>query len=145
MTVDEMLDREEIRHLMAVYNTAGDGGRREEFSSTFTEDAVLDAPGLHFEGRENIVAGLFSGVDNKDPNRKLPKFVRHNLTTSKITFPEPGKAIGRTYFIVVTDAGLDHNGVYTDEFRKVDGVWKIHRRVVRVEYIIDDSRFDLGQ
>ncbi len=146
MTVEELLAREEIRHLMAVYNTAGDGGRREEFHSVFCEDAVLIAPGINLEGRENIVDGLFAGVDTPQPTtRAKPKFVRHNLTTSKITFTSATTAVGRTYFMVVTDAGLDHCGVYSDQFRKDDDGWKIAHRVVRSDYVSADSRFDLGQ
>jgi len=141
MTVEELLAREEIRHVMAVYNTAGDSVRFDEFRMVFTEDAVLSTPGLHFEGRDNIINELFSSVSDKTSDRQPPKFVRHNLTTSKITFPESGKAIGRTYFHVNTDVGLDHCGVYNDEFRQEADGWKIARRVVKLDYRSPDSRF----
>jgi hypothetical protein len=143
MEIEELLAREEIRQLIAVYATAGDGGRREQFSSVFTEDAVLSAPGLHYEGRDNIVQGLFAGSRSSSSKRALPKFVRHNITTSNITFTGSGCASGRSYFVVVTDVGLDHSGVYTDEFRKVDGAWKIASREVRIDYCSPHTRFEL--
>lgn len=143
MEIEELLAREEIRQLIAVYATAGDGGRREQFSKVFAEDAVLSAPGLHYEGRDNIVQGLFAGSRAGSSKRAPPKFVRHNITTSNITFTGPASARGRSYFVVVTDAGLDHSGVYTDEFRKIDGAWKIASREVRIDYCSPDTRFEL--
>ena len=141
MTVEELLAREEIHHLMATYNTAGDSLRVEEFGSVFSEDATLDTGTLKWVGRENIVRGLFPAVADSTSSLRRPKFVRHNLTTSKITFSGENDARGRTYFQVNTDIGLDHCGVYSDEFHRVAGEWKIRRRVVRTEYWSDDSYF----
>jgi hypothetical protein len=143
MDMEELLAREEIRQLIATYATAGDGGRRHEFSSVFSEGAVLRAPGIHCEGKNNIVRTLFSDDQSDGSKRSAAKFVRHNITTSNITFTDATVAIGRSYFLVVTDAGLDHSGVYTDEFCKVDGAWKIARREVRIDYCSPQTRFDL--
>ena len=144
MDIEELLAREEIRQLIAIYATAGDGGRREQFGTVFTLDAVLRAPGIHCEGRDNIVQGLFADNQSDSTKRPAVKFVRHNITTSNITFTGPDGAKGRSYFVVVTDAGLDHSGVYTDEFRKIDGAWKIASRDVRIDYCSPETRFELG-
>ena len=141
MTNDELLAREEIRHIMAVYNTAGDSIRKEEFGSVFTDDAELTTAQFSLCGKSEIMNRLFQRVSDERTNARRPKFVRHNLTTSKIVFESSERAKGRTYFQVNTDIGLDHFGVYNDEFRKENGAWKISRRTVKTEYMAENSYF----
>lgn len=143
MTVDDMLAREHIRHLMATYNMAGDGGRKDEFSACFAEEAFLQTPDAQFSGRSAIVEGLFSAVGGLLDAGGKPKFrfARHHLSTCQITLTGPDTAKARSYFVVITDSGVDHSGVYTDEFCVEAGAWKIARRLVRVEYINPASVF----
>lgn len=141
MTVDELLARESIRNLMAIYNTAGDSLRKDEFASVFTEDAELLTGNLSFKGKDAIREGIFSSVSETRSNPRQPEFVRHNLTTSKITFIDNDTAKGRTYFQVNTDIGLDHCGIYLDEFCREGEEWKIARRKVRTEYMAENSYF----
>jgi uncharacterized protein (TIGR02246 family) len=137
--LDELLARDEIRQLMARYNTAGDTGRREEFASVFTEDAQLVAPNLDLRTREAIVAGLFQAPDAASAKRPAFRVYRHHLTTCKIDVTGPDAAKGRTYFLVITDVGLDHTGVYTDEFQREADGWKISRRQVRLDHVSPQS------
>lgn len=141
MSIDELLAREEIRHLMAVYNTAGDSMRTEEFGTVFTEDAQLLTDAFEFQGKAAILDGLFRSVSDSQQANRRPRFVRHNLTTSNVNFDSSTSAKGRTYFQVNTDIGLDHCGVYMDVFRNTDGCWKIFRRVVKTEYFAENSYF----
>jgi ketosteroid isomerase-like protein len=146
VNVDELIAREQIRNVMATYNIAGDRGRKEEFASVFTEDAVLETPDLRFEGRDAIVEGLFSRVASTDagPRRDKASIVRHNLTTSLVRFTGSTTAEGRTYFVVVTDVGADHSGVYIDRFRKEGDRWLIAHREVRLDFVAEDAVFDPG-
>ncbi len=146
MDVEEMLAREEIRHLMATYNQAGDSGKRELFESVFTVDAVLESPLSRYEGRDAIVEGLFARTDRSQPGSEKPRlsFLRHNLTTSRIGFTSPVEARGRTYFFVVTDIGPDHSGVYVDRFRKEAGRWLIANREVRLDFVAENAIFAPG-
>jgi hypothetical protein len=134
MLQDEMIARVEISNLMSTYNTAGDSGRREDFSTVFARDAVLEAPGIHFTGLDAIVSGLFS-------SEVKVRFVRHHLTTSKLTFLANDTVRGRTYFQVISDNGLDHCGVYSDSFKREDGAWKIAHRKVLIDFVSEDSCF----
>lgn len=136
MNVEELVAREEIRQLLATYNVAGDRGRREEFGSVFSEDAVLEMPGARCDGRAAILDRLFTS-----PSERKLTFVRHNLTTSKIDFTSPTEANGRTYFFVITDVGLDHSGVYVDRYRKQDGRWWIVHREVRIDFVAENALF----
>jgi hypothetical protein len=138
MTIEEMVAREEIRVLLASYNIGGDRGRIDDLVRCFTLDGVLvrrvGTERHPIEGAAAITAALSkprraSGVD---PAVKV--VVRHNLTTSEIIFEGPDKARGRTYFFVVSEIGPDHCGVYVDEYRKLDGHWKIARREARLDW-----------
>jgi hypothetical protein len=140
MTIDEMLARAEIRMLLESYNIGGDRGRLDQLSSAFASDGELVRPsaaggpqsGVGPEGIRAMLASSRSGTTG--PDRPL-EFVRHHLTTSQITFDSPDHAKGRTYFLVVSEVGIDHSGLYVDEFRKVNGTWKIARREARIDWV----------
>ena len=145
MDAEELQAREEIRQLLASYNVAGDRGRKEEFGSVFSEDAVLEMPGGRCEGREAILERLFAPREAASgrADERMLTFVRHHLTTSKIDFTSPTEAKGRTYFVVLTDIGVDHSGVYVDEYRKRKGRWWIVHREVRIDYVAENPLFGL--
>jgi hypothetical protein len=50
------------------------------------------------------------------------------------------EATGRTYFLVVTNQGPSHQGIYIDRFRKVEGRWLIAEREVTVGWQAPASR-----
>ncbi len=144
MDIEELLAREEIRQLQVTYNTAGDRGKREEFGSVFSEDAVMDMSGEHVVGRVAILDRLFSpqsGLARDASGKRKLNFVRHNLTTSKVDFTSPTTANGRTYFAVITDIGLDHSGVYIDKYAKKSGRWWIVFREVRIDFVAENRVF----
>jgi SnoaL-like domain len=137
--IQVLLARDEIRHVMGCYNTSGDTGRQKEFAEVFTEDAELIAPGLNLQTRDGIIAGLFQKSEATQKSQLKFKVYRHHLTTSKIEITSSTTARGRTYFLVITDVGLDHTGVYTDEFRKESQGWRISRREVRLDHVAPQS------
>lgn len=136
MTVDEMLAREAIRGIMAVYNNAGDRGASEDFASAFTEDGWLEVWGVRHEGR----AGIKAFAENVAGERRVPAtpaagkpFVRHHTTTSRLEIASPTEARGWTYFIIHSNAGFTDTGVYVDTFRKVGPRWLIATRRVKLD------------
>jgi hypothetical protein len=131
-----------IKQTMAAYNIAGDRMKLEALAAAFTPDGVLETTTGRFDGRAAIAGGLGRG----DPDAALvagrrPTVVRHNLTTSLIELTAADEARGRTYFMVYTDIGADHIGVYVDRFRKTDGVWLIAHRRVLIDWVSEDSLF----
>lgn len=137
--------RDAIRQTMVAYNIAGDRFKLQELAETFTEDGVLETPYARAAGHGEIVALL--GGRREEPQGEAPApqggrplFVRHNLTTSQILV-DGEEATGRTYFIVITDRGLDHMGHYVDRFRKVGNQWLIAHRQVRIDYQAENSAF----
>jgi hypothetical protein len=149
LTLDELLTREAIRATMARCTQAGDSLRAEEYAACFTEDGILQttgpqgASGLDLVGRAAILVWQ-SGWREHPPTAETPRsarFARHNLTTCKIELTGPDTAKARTYWMVMTDIGPDHCGVYQDTFRKVGDEWLIAHRKVKTEWSAPDSHF----
>ncbi|MDB5447982.1 MAG: hypothetical protein JWQ97_3299 [Phenylobacterium sp.] len=137
MTVDDLLAYEAIRRTIHAYNLSGDRGRLADLAATFCENGELHTPHGGYTGRAAIAQGLQRGGD---PQSVQPKFVRHNLTTSRIDLTGPRSAEGRHYFVVLTEIGVDRAGVYKDVYEKVGEDWLIRRRDVRLDYVAENTR-----
>ncbi len=133
-------DMEEIRLLLSTYAVNGDRLRLDALAETFAEDGVLETPTATYAGRAEIRKGLGGGRSRQPGQTPAASFSRHNLTTSNIQLTGPDSAAGRTYFVVYTDAGLDHLGFYDDELVREDGCWRFSRRRVRIDWISDTTR-----
>jgi hypothetical protein len=143
MDLQDLLDREEIRCLQDAYNIAGDRGRVAELAQVFASDGVLALRGGDQVGPEAIAASL-ANVGQQPPAEgadRPKRLMRHNLTTRQVVFDSPTEARGRLYFMVYSEIGPDHMGVYVDRYRKVDGAWKIARREVRVDWFAEGSPY----
>jgi hypothetical protein len=128
-----------IRRTLARYNLRGDRG---DLAATFTEDGVLDAPGMHLVGRDAIVARLAASMAGNKPGLTR---VQHNLTTSLIETDGTGEARCQSYFLVLTDIGPDHAGSYRDRLVKRDGEWLIAERSARVSWVSPNTLFVIGR
>lgn len=156
MTIEELLAREAIRDTLAKYNTSGDRAMAEEYAACFTRDGVIESSdrrgsaGIRFEGRDAILKWQTEWKNTPKGSSLTPnvqrkaQFVRHNLTTCKIDLTGPDTAKARTYWMVITDVGPDHSGVYVDDFRKEDGQWLIAHRRVRTDWFAANSHFGGG-
>ncbi|MGZ4795515.1 MAG: nuclear transport factor 2 family protein [Acidimicrobiia bacterium] len=112
MELWELVARESIRDTVARYNRAGDTGRYEEMVACFAPDGVLAVSGeSEHHGRTALLA-FFSGVAAS----ARPGFthLRHCVTNLTIDVDGPTAASATSYFLVVTDIGLDHWGRYRD-------------------------------
>ena len=133
-----MSDIEALRRLISDYNMNGDRGRMAAMGALFGEDGVLEAQRFRLTGAKEISEKLGGTVSS---TAKPPLFMRHNLTTSQFDFVDAENATGRHYFMVVTEIGLDHMGVYVDKYRKRDGAWRFAHRRVQMDYFAPDSGF----
>ena len=140
MDAREAVAREEIRDAISRYNHAGDRGRLAELVSCFHENGSLDLAGIPLlVGRSAIEAHL-AGVVRDLANRTERAVVRHHVSSIQIEFEADDVARAASYFVVFTEIGLDHWGRYADRFERVDGVWGISLRKVRVDGATPDSR-----
>ena len=131
MTIEELLEIEEIRTLRSKWGHFYDGGDIPNLVDLFTDDAVLEFSeryGGHWVGKENIRANYTKYA----PPDKPAYGSLHAGTNSWITLTGPDEAKGRWYLLDFnTRPGIENPlaifGVYDDDYRKVDGVWKIAR------------------
>lgn len=139
-TLEQIVAREAIRHLLSVYNTSGDRGRLTELADTFCEDGILDTGRDRFVGREAIERGLGTGLQRRrDDTTSAPSYVRHHLTTTRIELELPTRANGWIYFIVYSDHGPDHCGTYVDQYRNTPDGWRIAERRVKIHWDSPDT------
>jgi hypothetical protein len=134
-----------IRATLTAYNIAGDRLHLNELAATFTEDGVLETPLAVFHGRDEIKRGLAGGVQDRAQRSSAhsPRLsvVRHHLTTSQIEFEGATVARARSYFLVYSDIGPDHAGVYVDRLADCGGRWLLTHRRVLIDWVADESLF----
>jgi hypothetical protein len=124
----------EIRNLVSAYSVAGDQNKLEQLAECFTEEGVLAAPTQTLVGRAEIIRGL---SDSRVKWRSA--FVRHHVTTTWVQQTSESEAIGRAYFLVISENGLDRSGIYSDEYCVVGGRWLIRYRFVQLDYVTADT------
>ncbi len=141
MTNDELIAREQIRHTLASYNKYGDADDADRFATCFTEDAVLTSIGFNVEGRNAIHRwkqgnqALFAGGDD---NRQAA-FRVHHISSVHIQLLDRDRARVRAPWLVMTDRGLDHSGIYHDKFRRAGDRWLIEKRIIDVLWRAENS------
>lgn len=142
MTDDELKARLAIADRLAAIGQAGDARKADAYADCFTEDGVLDLSaggGEPIAGREAIRAWMKAPSVIPQKADRPAGFVSHHITTSKVDLTGPDTATARTYFLVTSPMGLDHNGFYVDSFRRVGADWLIERRRPRTVWIAPDS------
>ncbi len=149
MTLDEVVARESIRQTIANYTVAGDTRTRELFHGQFAEDALFEfagfapLPGFRHEGIEAIrgMTAAWVKLPVEDPTMRSASFIRHNLTTCDIRLTGPNTATARTYFVVFTDIGPDHAGVYADNLVRQGERWLFAHRRITLDWRSPESIF----
>lgn len=141
MKLDEMLTREAIRYTIGRYNSAIDRSAYPELAEVFTSDGTMAFGGhARFEGREKIIAALTAGAEKRGAF-DAKNFQRHLLGNSIINVVDDRSARSVHYILVITELGVDHSGVYVDDFVKSGDRWLIKHRQASLEWVRPDSRF----
>jgi hypothetical protein len=142
VNLEQAVAREAIRYTQSLCAAAGDRGRLEEMLGAYIDDGVLEIPAGVFRGKAAIAAALQHvpqrrGTEAASEQQRF--FVRHHLTTCHIEFTGADTANARTYFLMMTPAGVDHCGVYSDRFVASASRWLIAHRRVRVDWAAEQS------
>jgi hypothetical protein len=125
-------DRVAIDALLSRYPFLVDQGKHADISQLFTADGIMEGPvGEPGRGRAGIDA-FFRDSATKPIARPLPRLMRHHITSQHIEV-DGDTAESRSYFMALTDEGIDHWGRYRDDLRRVDGEWLINRRTLKVD------------
>ncbi len=127
MTEEERLARAGIEKTLAACTQAGDARKAAAYAGCFIEDGVLDL-GEKIEGREAIRRYMEAPSPIPQPSVSAHSYVSHHLTTCRIEPTSATTATVRTYWLVTTAVGLDHNGYYDDRFCLVGDEWLIASR-----------------
>ena len=142
-------DLEDIRQVRIDYTYFWDAGDAEGTASVFTDDAVIET---HYQGKP-FAAG---GAEGKEAIRAY--YARHMksgqgddrgkalhiVSNPQIRLTGPDTATGTW---ILTDIAIGQAspekppqilyGTYNDDYRKVDGIWKIQRMNLQVLYVTD--------
>jgi hypothetical protein len=102
-------------------------------------------------GREAIMKGLSRGRERKDSRAQMDqgaarvKRIRHHHV-SNVLFESLAKDEARvaSYFIMISEFGLDHMGRYFDRLVPVGDVWLMAHRVVSIDWYAEGSLFAGG-
>lgn len=137
-SIKALLDREEIRNLRTLYAHHLDSNNIAALDQVFSDDAVVDVTVGKMEGLDAIRAGLTDAFKlyNRDHRGSYPFL--HAITNHWITLTGPDTAQGRCYLIDFETASKpDPNpllllGLYADEYRRIDGEWRITRTTLEV-------------
>jgi hypothetical protein len=142
--INEALDRTQIYHAMTTYGFGVDTADIDTILTAFTPDAVLEVRDTEHRGHDRIrafyEAALSEGLEAKRTGDT--RLLRHNLTTSYVTFDSADRATGRTYFFVITAHGPDHSGVYSDRFVRTGESWLMGERRVVVDWYSAGSWYE---
>jgi hypothetical protein len=134
MTDQELRARLAIADRLAACTQAGDARKADAYAACFTGDGMLQLDQA-IAGREAIQRWMAGATIIPQPSSGAPGFVSHHLTTCKITLTGADTATARTYWLVTSAAGLDHNGYYDDRLRRVGEDWLLEHRRPRTLWI----------
>jgi hypothetical protein len=133
--LQRLVDREELKELRARYCYCVDEQDWEPFFDLFVPDPTLDFGGM----------GVYEGRDGLE--RFAAEFVEAQLEGSAHLLSNPildiegDEATGRWYvespLTFADGSGAWRQGWYRDEYRRVDGAWKIDSITMRFVYTAD--------
>ena len=145
LTIEELLDREMIRDVLADYAVSMDlapDTTATALVNAFHPDGVMITTDGHvYSGRAEI-EGYVEGLTKKRAGGP-EVYARHWKFPCRFSFPRPGHADTVTYTLVLTEKGLDQVCTHRDHLVKEEGRWYIKERRISIEYLTADSRLDL--
>ncbi len=125
MNASDLVEIEAIKQLKARYFRFLDTKQWDAWRELFTEDFRAEVygphPVIHFESRDEMV----------DSNRKIlaeaPTVHHGHMPEIELTGPDTARGIWAMLDVVKLGAGFVGYGHYHEEYRKVDGHWRIAR------------------
>jgi hypothetical protein len=131
-----------IADRLAAIALAGDARKADAYAGCFTKDGVLNLTlggGGVIVGRETIRNWMQAPSPIPQRSDRPSGFISHHITSSQVELTGPDTAKARTYFLVTSPVGLDHNGYYDDRFERVGEDWLIAYRRPRTLWLAPDS------
>jgi SnoaL-like domain len=124
MEIWELSIRESVRQTLADYTAGTDRNRLDDIAACFAPDGVLAFTGGEpMVGPAAIVAGLSAQVDRFAEGPVPLTHVRHHVSSVRFGVVTRDRAEVGSYFLAITNVGVDHWGRYRDVLVPVDGRW----------------------
>lgn len=136
--LETLIETEKIRKLRILYSHYFDMNELDKLVGLFTDDAICEF-GVHgtCRGHAEIRSTYETAHAQWDTRNNGSYPYVHAITNHWIEFTGPEGAEGRCYLIDMAmerkDTPLLLIAVYDDEYKKLNGVWKIHR--TRIDYL----------
>ncbi|MDE1149813.1 MAG: nuclear transport factor 2 family protein [Azospirillaceae bacterium] len=128
-----LIDKEAIRDLRILYSHYLDSNNLDLLDQVFTADAVVEVTVGTLRGLTEIRAGLAGAFTLYDRDGQGTYPFLHTVTNHWIKLTGPDTAEGLCYLLDFETASKpDPNpllllGLYADEYKRVDGAWRISR------------------
>src|SRR5262245_39277343 len=107
MELWELAAREQIRETLASYAHCADRGKFAEMAALFVEDGVLEIDGQpRLTGRAEIEGFLARTKAARAQGSSMP-LIRHHVTSVTIDVLSREQAAAASYFLAITEEGLD--------------------------------------
>lgn len=111
----EIAVRESVRQTLADYTAGTDRNRLDDIAACFAPDGALTISDRDpMVGPEAIVAGLAAQVSRFATGPVALTHVRHHVSSVRFARVTPQRVEVSSYFLAVTDIGVDHWGTYRD-------------------------------
>lgn len=136
----ELAVRESVRQTLSDYTAGTDRNRPEDIAACFAPDGVLAfTGGQPMTGPAAIAAGLRRQVTRFRPGPKPLTHVRHHISSVRFASVSREQVQTTSYFLVLTDVGVDHWGRYRDTLVPVGDRWLFASREALVDGFSEDS------
>lgn len=140
MEMWELVIRESVRQTLADYTAGTDRNRLEDIAACFAPDGALTISGREsMVGPAAIVAGLGAQVNRFAAGPVPLTHVRHHVSSVRFGAVSRDRVEVSSYFLAVTNIGVDHWGRYRDVLVPVGGRWLFASREASADGFSPDS------
>jgi hypothetical protein len=136
----ELAIREAVRQTLSDYTAGTDRNRLDDIAACFAPEGVLVfSGGEPMVGPSAIVAGLSSQVNRFAAGPVPLTHVRHHVSSVRFGAVTRDRVEVSSYFLALTNIGVDHWGRYRDVLTPVDGRWLFASRQATADGFSSDS------
>ena len=140
MEMWELDIRESVRQTLADYTAGTDRNRIDDVAACFAPEGSLTfTGGKPMVGPAAIVAGLKAQVTRFAENPVPLTHVRHHVSSVRFGLVTPDRVEVSSYFLALTNIGVDHWGRYRDVLVPLSGRWLFASREALADGFSADS------
>jgi hypothetical protein len=136
----ELVCRESVMQTLSDYTAATDSFDLVALAACFTVTGTLEYTGGRdpLIGPDQIETGLRSQL-SRPASGPRPSYVRHHVSSVRFARIAAFEVETSSYFLVLTDIGVDHWGRYRDVLVPVENRWLFASRKIKVDGFAPNS------